>query len=178
VLSDRTTLLVTHDVLDALLLADRVVVVEQGRVVEEGPTAEVLSRPRSAFAARIAGLDLVAGTWDGEAVVAPPYAVRGLTDDPAPAPGSPAVAVFAPSAVSVFRHAPGGSPRNAFAAVVTDLEPLGDRIRVRTAAAGQHLAAEITPAAVAELGLGPGSPVQLTVKATEVRVYAAGRRTP
>ena len=175
VLADRTALLVTHDALDALLLADRVVVVEGGRVVEEGPTASVLSEPRSAFAARVAGLDLVEGTWDGEAVVAPPFAVRGLTDDPAPRVGSPAVAVFAPSAVSVFRDAPGGSPRNTFAAVVTDLEPLGDRIRVRTESAGRHLAAEVTPSAVADLGLGPGSPVQLTVKATEVRVYAAGR---
>ncbi|HEX2892622.1 MAG TPA: ATP-binding cassette domain-containing protein [Marmoricola sp.] len=175
VLADRTVLLVTHDALDALLLADRVVVVEGGRVVEEGPTTAVLSRPRSAFAARIAGLDLVAGTWDGESVVAPPLAVRGLSEEPAPAPGSPAVAVFSPTAVSVFQHAPGGSPRNTFPAVVTDLEPLGDRIRVRTEAAGQHLAAEITPTAVAELGLGPGAEVLLSVKATEVRVYAAGR---
>jgi molybdopterin-binding protein len=174
VLADRTVLMVTHDALDALLLADRVVVVEDGRVVEDGPTGDVLSRPRSRFAARIAGLNLVAGTWDGEAVVAPPLAVRGLPTAPVPARGSEAVAVFAPSAVSVFAHAPGGSPRNTFAAVVTDLEPLGDRIRVGTEVAGRHLSAEITPGAVAELGLGPGTRVQLTVKATEVAVHASG----
>jgi len=174
VLADRTVLLVTHDALDALLLADRVVVVEHGRVVEDGPTGDVLSRPRSRFAARIAGLNLVAGTWDGGAVVAPPLAVRGLASTPIPGAGSPAVAVFAPSAVSVFAHAPGGSPRNTFPAVVTGLEPLGDRIRVGTDVAGLHLSAEITPGAVAELGLGPGSRVQLTVKATEVAVHASG----
>jgi molybdopterin-binding protein len=175
VLADRTVVLVTHDALDALLLADRVVVLEDGRVVEDGPTAEVLARPRSAFAARIAGLNLVAGTWDGDAVVAPPLTVRGMAADPGPVVGDAAVAVFAPRAVSVFRDAPGGSPRNAFAAVVTDLEPLGDRIRVRTDLAGRHLSAEITPAAVADLALGPGSAVQLTVKATEVTVYPSGR---
>jgi molybdopterin-binding protein len=177
VLADRTVLLVTHDALDALLLADRVVVVDGGRVVEAGTTTEVLTRPRSAFAARIAGLNLVAGTWDGDTVAAAPLAVRGLVGEPAPQPGQEAVAVFAPSAVSVFRDAPSGSPRNTFAAAVTDLEPMGDRIRVRTDAAGLHLAADVTPAAVAELGLGPGSAVQLTVKATEVTIYASSRAT-
>jgi molybdopterin-binding protein len=175
VLADRTVVLVTHDALDALLLADRVVVVEDGHVVEEGPTSEVLSRPRSPFAARIAGLNLVAGRWDGRAVEAGPIQVRGLAADPVPEPGTTAVAVFAPSAVSVYRDAPVGSPRNTIPALVTDLEPLGDRIRVRTDAAGHRLAAEITPAAVADLALAPGSRVQLTVKATEVAVHAAGK---
>jgi molybdopterin-binding protein len=175
VLADRTVLLVTHDALDALLLADRVVVVEAGRVVEQGATAEVLSRPRSTFAARIAGLNLVAGRWDGGAVVAPPLVIRGLAAPPTPTVGSDAVAVFAPSAVSVFREAPIGSPRNTLAARVTDLEPLGDRIRVRTDVGGRHVAAEITPAALADLALTPGDDVRLTVKATEVMVYASGR---
>ncbi|HET6167179.1 MAG TPA: ATP-binding cassette domain-containing protein, partial [Marmoricola sp.] len=173
VLADRSVVLVTHDALDALLLADRVVVLEDGRVVEDGPTADVLARPRSAFAARIAGLNLVPGTWDGQAVVAGPLAVRGLPEEAAPSPGGDAVAVFAPSAVSIFRAPPQGSPRNTFAAVVADLEPLGDRIRVLTDVDGHHLSAEITPGAVAELGLGPGSRVHLVVKATEVAVFAA-----
>jgi molybdopterin-binding protein len=177
VLVDRTVLLVTHDALDALLLADRVVVVEEGRVVEDGTTTEVLTRPRSVFAARIAGLNLVSGRWDGSAVASDALAVRGLGGEPAPVTGKEAVAVFAPSAVSVFREAPSGSPRNAFPAVVTELEPLGDRVRVRTDASGHRIAADVTPAAVADLGLGPGSAVQLTVKATEVTIYAASRAT-
>ncbi|KRC33095.1 ABC transporter permease [Oerskovia sp. Root22] len=63
----RTTLLVTHDLLDVLLLADRAVVLEEGRVVEDGPAREVLTRPRSRFAARLAGINLLAGvaTDDG-----------------------------------------------------------------------------------------------------------------
>src|ERR671916_1117461 len=62
VLQDRLAIIVTHQVIDALVLADRVVVLEGGRVVEQGPTREVLTRPRSAFAARLAGLNLISGT--------------------------------------------------------------------------------------------------------------------
>ena len=68
VLTGRTAIVVTHDPLDALLLADRVVVLESGRVVEEGPSKDVLARPRSAFAGRLAGLNLVRGTWHDDAV--------------------------------------------------------------------------------------------------------------
>lgn len=172
VLADRTTVLVTHHVLDALLLADRVVVVEGGRVVEQGPTADVLTRPRSAFAARFAGLNLLAGTADP----ADPAAVRrpdgtvlhGTPGDPRPVAGEAAVAVFRPSAVAVHREPPGGSPRNVLPAVVTELEPLGDAVRVRAG----DLAADVTPAAVAELGLAPGTAVTFVVKATEVDLYA------
>ena len=173
VLADRSAVLVTHDVLDALLLADRVVVVEDGRVVEAGPTGAVLTRPRSSFAARIAGLDMVAGTWRGGAVVTHDgTAVTGLPEDPAPADGDRAVAVFRPSAVSVFREPPGGSPRNCLSVVVTELEPHGDQVRVRaTRAPGQSLAADVTVHAAADLDLAPDAEVVFVVKASEVTVY-------
>ena len=172
VLADRTALIVTHDLLDALLLADRVVVIEAGRVVEDGATRELLTRPRSGFAARIAGLNLVTGRWDGTAV-AGDLVVHGLPGEDPPVPGAPAVAVFSPTAVSVFREPPGGSPRNALAATITDLEPRGDRFRVHALAGRTRLEAEVTAAAVAELGLVPGDLVNLIVKATEVSVHAA-----
>jgi molybdate transport system ATP-binding protein len=163
VLADRTVVLVTHDVLDALLLADRVVVLDGGRIVEAGPTADVLERPRSAFAARIAGLNLVSGTWRDGAV----GGVHGIAAGPEPAEGTAAVAVFRPSAVSVFRAAPGGSPRNSLPVTVTDLEPRGDQVRVRA----DHLAADITVQSAAELDLTPGTTVVFAVKASEVAVY-------
>jgi molybdate transport system ATP-binding protein len=166
VLAGRTTVLVSHDVLDAVLLADRVAVVEDGRVVEEGPTAQVLSRPTSTFAARIAGLNLVRGTASGSSVVSPSLRIEGLADEPLH-DGQEAVAVFSPNAVSVFRQRPLGSPRNSVDTVVTELEPHGHQVRVRTA----YLSADITPAAVAELDLVPGTPVVLSVKASEVAVY-------
>ncbi len=169
VLRDRSAVVVTHDVLDALLLADRVVVVEAGRVVEQGPSAEVLSRPRSGFAARIAGLNLVAGLWRDDAVHASSgRRVEGVVSGPDPTPGSPVVAVFRPHAVSVFRSRPGGSPRNSLEVEVTELEPRGDQLRVRAA----DLSADITMHAAAELDLTPGTRVLFSVKATEVEVYA------
>ncbi|GAA4051181.1 ATP-binding cassette domain-containing protein [Arthrobacter methylotrophus] len=174
VLSGRRALIITHDVLDALMLADRVIVMEKGRIVEEGATREVLRRPRSQFAAGLAGVNLMAGTVteDGLRTVAtgelPSLHVAGHLDDEAE-PGQPGVAAFPPSAVSVFLDAAHGSPRNSFPVGITDLEPHGDHIRVRAG----DLAADITPAASAELGLEPGSRVHFVVKATAVQVYAA-----
>ncbi|HKU30887.1 sulfate/molybdate ABC transporter ATP-binding protein [Arthrobacter sp. NyZ413] len=174
VLTGRRALIITHDVLDALMLADRVIVMEKGRIVEEGATKEVFRRPRSPFAAGLAGVNLLAGTVTEDGLRTPAAAevgslhVAGLLDEEAE-PGRPGVAAFPPSAVSVFPDAAHGSPRNSFPVSITDLEPHGDHIRVRAG----DLAADITPAASAELGLGPGSHVYFVVKATAVQVYAA-----
>ncbi len=169
VLRDRAAVIVTHDVLDALLLADRVVVIEEGQVVEQGPTAQLLSRPRSAFGARIAGLNMVRGAMEERGVRgAGGILVAGLASQQV-ARGDAAVAVFRPSAVGVYRHPPGGSPRNVFAVTITELEPLGEQIRVRT----PGLSADVTPAAVAELDLAPGTRVHFAVKASEVAIYRA-----
>lgn len=168
VLEGRTAVIVTHDVLDALLLADRVAVLEQGRVVEEGPGARVLRQPTSAFAARLAGFNLVAGTWrDSRLVAADGRAVHGHVTEPAPREGDPVVAVFRPAAVGVFTTPPGGSPRNRLDVTITDLEPRGDQIRVHAG----DLTADITPQAAAELDLAPGARVQFAVKSAEVDIY-------
>jgi molybdate transport system ATP-binding protein len=185
--SPKTTgLLVTHDVLDALVLADRVIVMTDGSIVEQGRTRDVLTRPRSPFAARIAGLNLVPGvgsagglrTADGTAV-AGQDAGEGLAD------GSAAVAVFPPSAVAVFRDRPDGSPRNVVEVRLAGMEPRGEVIRLRAEPVDggppwvAGLAADVTPAAVADLAgaevLAPGARLWFAVKATEVQVHAAAR---
>jgi molybdate transport system ATP-binding protein len=167
VLKGRSALVVTHDLLDALLLADRVLVLEDGRVAEEGPTREVLTRPRSGFAARLAGLNMLTGTWHDGAVIGDHGRVEGLAQEPPPSDGRPAVAVFRPQAVSVFHQRPVGSPRNAFRVRLSDLEVRGDQVRLH---AGQ-LTAEITAHAAADLDVRVGSEVDFVVKATEVAVY-------
>lgn len=167
VLADRTAVVVTHDVLDALLLADRVVVLDEGDVVEHGRTQEVLARPRSAFTARIAGLNMVRGTAEGQGVrSADGVLVEGIADQPVPS-GEPAVAVFRPSAVGVYREPPGGSPRNVMTEVISELEPRGDQVRIRAST----LSADVTAPAIAELNLAPGVQVILAVKASEVAIY-------
>ena len=134
----QTALLVTHDALDALVLADRVIVLDRGRIVEQGPAREVLARPRSAFSARIAGLDLVPGTVDGAGLrTADGVELHGHAVEVER--GETAVAVFPPSAVSVHATRPEGSPRNVFRVRVAALEPRGDTVRLRASApAGGH----------------------------------------
>lgn len=161
----RTAVLVTHDPLDALALADRVVVLDGGRVVEEGPVRRVLARPRSAFAARIAGINLVSGVVNADGTVQ--FAggvVHGAASEPL-APHSAAVATFSPAAVSVYADLPHGSPRNHIHVTITEIENRGDVIRLRSAE--PELMADITPAAAADLDLVPGSRVHFVVKATE-----------
>ena len=177
----QTTLLVTHDVVDAVVLADRLVVLAEGRVVEAGPTAEVLARPRSAFGARIAGLDLVTGTASGDGLTTPEGAtVHGIASEKIPG-GEPAVAVFPPSAVAVHRDRPDGSPRNVLPVRLAALEPQGEVVRLRAAASPDGppwvagLAADVTPAAVAELDVEPGDDLWFAVKATEVAVHPRRR---
>ncbi|KAA1400277.1 sulfate/molybdate ABC transporter ATP-binding protein [Aeromicrobium ginsengisoli] len=169
VLAGRSAIIVTHDVLDALLLADRVVVMEGGRIVEEGPTKEVLERPRSTFGAGIAGLNLMRGRSVGTAVcTASGSLVSGLSDESLPE-DTDAVAVFSPSAVGVYVEPPAGSPRNVFASTIRELEPRGAQVRVRT----DELSADVTLPVVAELDLVPGKQVFLVVKASEVTIYPA-----
>ncbi|MFZ0531500.1 MAG: TOBE domain-containing protein, partial [Propionicimonas sp.] len=174
-LGGRTAVLVTHEVLDIWTIADRLAVLAHGRVVEIGPAPDVLTRPRSAFVARLSGTNLFTGTGavsGGGLVVAAGLELRGLSDPDQPlTPGRPGLATIAPSAVSVHLVAPGGSPRNAWPAVVTGIEPRGDQVRVRLEVGGQPLLADLTAASVAELQLRLGREVWAVVKATQVRLY-------
>ena len=167
VLADRIALIVTHQVIDALMLADRVVVLDAGRVVEQGPTKEVLTRPRSAFTARLAGLNLVTGSATADGLRADDgTTLFGLVN--AAMAGTRAVAVFTPGAVAVYVDPPKGSPRNVIDDRVEVVEPNGTLVRVRGAGG---LAADITPAAAVELGLHTGAAVWFVVKAAEIAVY-------
>jgi len=176
----QTAVLVTHHVLDALVLADQVIVLAEGRVVEQGPAREVLARPRSPFAARIAGLNLVPGTaCEHGLCTADGVVVTGLMPE-AVVPGAPVVAVFPPTAVAAYRDEPKGSPRNVVAVTLGAVEPHGDTLRLRAAADPGRpwtdgLAADVTPAAVADLGAEPGSRLWFTVKATEVAIHPVTR---
>jgi molybdate transport system ATP-binding protein len=170
---DRSAIVVSHDLLDAVLLSNRIIVLDGGAVVEQGRTAEVLRHPTSSFAARLAGLNLVRGTAQ-DGALRPAHGgagVGGVVRTPL-STGESATAVFSPNAVSVFLDPPHGSPRNVFAVTVTELEPREDRVRIRAATAeGESLAADVTPAAVGDLDLYPGRRVFFTVKATSVTLY-------
>lgn len=166
----RSAILVTHDLLDVLALADRVVVMESGRIVEDGPPARVLTAPTSRFAARIAGVNLVAGTVGDDGALRSAEGTRWFGSGGDAASGRSAVAVFRPAAVAVYREAPHGSPRNAVAVTIAELDARGLGVRVRAAGA-PGLAADITAEAAAELRLAPGERVYFAVKAHEVAIH-------
>ena len=174
VLTDRTAVIVTHDLLDALLLAQRVIVLDHGRIVESGATAEVIEHPRTPFTARIAGLNLVLGRTEDRGVRGVDGAlVEGLFRIEM-GPGELAVAVFSPSSVAVYDEPPHGSPRNTVPVIITELEPRDAQVRVRAhTSRGQTLVADVTAPAVGELDLYPGKQCTFAVKATAVTIYPA-----
>lgn len=171
----RSTVLITHDVLDVVTLADRVVIIEDGRVVESGAATAVLAAPRSRFGARFAGINLVAGVAgaDGALTTGWGQVWHGSAAGDV-APGDPAVALFAPAAVAVYPDRPHGSPRNTVEVTVAELDGRGTTIRVRADEqpdGAPGLAADITAESAAAMHLAPGHRVYFTVKAQEVAVH-------
>jgi molybdate transport system ATP-binding protein len=163
-----TRLLVTHDPLEAMALADRLVVLEGGRVTQTGSPAEVSERPRSGYAAELVGVNLYRGRADGGAVE---LAGGGRLIAAGDHHGEVFAAVH-PRAVALHRRLPEGTPRNVLSGTADTVDVVGDRVRVRVA--GQvPIVAEVTPAAVGELRLADGGPVWASVKATEITVYPA-----
>ncbi|MCI3934631.1 ABC transporter permease [Streptomyces sp. AN091965] len=161
-------LLVTHDPVEAVSLADRVLVLEDGRALQDASPAEVTRRPRSPWVARMLGSNALAGTGTGDGTLLLADGGRLVAADPL-GEGTPALAVIPPEAVSLHLEHPEGSPRNVWHGTVREITAVGSRLRVLvTAEKAPDLVAEITPQAAAELGLADGTPVYTSVKATEV----------
>lgn len=170
-----TTLLVSHDIAEVLSLASHMIVMGEGRIVEEGEPARVLASPASVFAARLAGLNIVSG---------PPVARPGMvgvrvgdgalwaaSDSVAPGEESARVALtFPPEAVALSREEAHASPRSVLPGVVAGIDVDGSLVSVRVALAeGVSVSARVTAAAWSELGLGVGEGLWVSVKATQVR---------
>ncbi len=161
-----TRVLVTHDPVEAMTLADRLVVLEGGRVSQAGTPAEVSARPRSRYVAELVGLNLLRGRAAGTRVELPGGAALVTAEGHA----GEVFCVIHPRAVALHRARPDGTPRNVWPATSEALDLVGDRVRVRLT--GEvPLVAEVTPAAAAELRLADGGRVWAAVKATEVTVY-------
>jgi len=143
---DGITLLVTHDAIDALTLADQVWVLDDGTIAQVGPPVEVAARPLTDHVARLVGLNVL--ETDG----------RFMS--------------FSPTLVTVSLDEPSGSARHRWSGAITSLAPHGDAVRVLVSGE-RDLLADVTPAAVTELELVPGRRVWLSVKETAVRTYRA-----
>ncbi|MFF7366135.1 ABC transporter ATP-binding protein [Streptomyces tricolor] len=166
---DAVSVLVTHDPLDAMVLADRLVVVEDGRVVQEGTPADIARHPRTDYIAQLVGLNLYRGRATGHTVRLDAGPSIATTEELS----GPVFVAFPPSAVTLFRDRPAGaSARNLWRCEVAGLETHGDQIRADLT--GElPLAADLTTVAAAELDLHPGAPVWATVKATQTHAYPA-----
>ncbi|MCN9242962.1 ABC transporter ATP-binding protein [Streptomyces sp. RY43-2] len=166
---EAVAVLVTHDPLDAMVLADRLVVIERGQVVQEGSPADIARRPRTDYIAQLVGLNLYRGRADGHTVRLDTGAAITTTEELS----GPAFVAFPPGAVTLHLDRPSGSSaRNLWRCEVSGLETHGDQIRVDLT--GElPLAADLTTIAAAELGLHPGALVWAAVKAAQTHAYPA-----
>ncbi|MEU0631302.1 ABC transporter ATP-binding protein [Streptomyces sp. NPDC005989] len=165
---EAVAVLVTHDPLDAMVLADRLVVVEDGEVVQEGSPADIARHPRTDYIAQLVGLNLYRGHADGHTV----RLDTGPAITTAEVLSGPVFVAFPPSAITLYRSRPSGSSaRNLWRCEVAGLETHGDQIRAALTG-GLPLAADLTAVAAAELDLHPGAEVWATVKAAQTHAYA------
>jgi molybdate transport system ATP-binding protein len=143
---DGVTLLVTHDAMDALTLADRVVVLDGGEIAQVGTPRDVAAQPRTEHVARLVGLNVLR---EGDRYVS-----------------------FSPGVVTVSLVEPEGSARHRWPGVIAHATPHGTSVRLLVTGA-RELLADVTPEATAELGLVPGREVWLSVKESAVSSYSA-----
>lgn len=164
---EGVTVLVTHDPVDALALADHVVIVEGGAVTQAGTIAEVTTRPRTRYVADLVGVTLLRGVADGHTV----RLAGGSAVDVADPVDGPTLVMIRPSSVSLHHQRHDTSARNQWSCRIAGFDLLGDRVRVRLD--GEvGLVAEVTPASVAAMGLRDGDEVWATVKATDLVTYS------
>jgi len=171
--------LVTHDPVEAMTLADRLVLLEDGLVTQTGTPDEVRRRPATRYAAEFVGTNLFEGelvpdqegvgvlrTGGGELTVVWPEHL-------APAPVADVRATLSPAEIALHTEEPHGSARNVFRGSVEEVATVGGRARVRLRTA-PPLVAEITPGSAERLGIVPGRDVWVSCKAVEIRLMVPG----
>lgn len=160
----------THDPLDAMVLADRLVVIEDGRVVQDGTPSDIARHPRTDYIAQLVGLNLYKGRAEGHTVhlegvedlEASPATTTTTTITTTEDLTGPVFVAFPPSAVTLYRDRPtGSSARNLWQCEVGGLETHGDQIR-----------ADLT----GELPWPPTSPPSPPPNSTCTRARRSGRR--
>ncbi len=171
-----TVVLVSHDLIDLVSLAQRVVVVEAGQVVDDGAADQVLRRPRSRFVADLAGVTVLAGTVSSQGVhtdvgVLGIVAVKQAGGDSYDvwSGGSSVEIVVPPEAFRVSLDGAGsGWP------VVVDeisMSPAGLALTVT----GHGSTRVLLPRSIAvEAGVAPGDRITLGIDPCAICIYSAG----
>jgi molybdate transport system ATP-binding protein len=164
--SNAANVLVTHDLLDAVALGDRMVVIQDGQIVQTGTPAEVTARPRSRYVADLVGVNLLRGTAHGTVLE---VEGGGQLTCAEPATG-PVLAVIAPAAVSVYRQRPEGQEHNTWPGQISAVDLMGDRVRVRIDGT-PTITAEVPPAAVDDLKLDDGGQLWASASPAAITTY-------
>jgi molybdate transport system ATP-binding protein len=164
--SSAANVLVTHDLLDAVALCDRMIVIEHGQIVQAGTPAEVTARPRSNYVADLTGVNLMRGTASGSVL---DLDGGGRLTCASPATG-PTLAVIAPAAVVVSRQRPEREEVNTWQGRVSAVDLMGDRVRVRIDGT-PAITAEVPPAAVDQLKLDEGGDLWICLSPGAVTTY-------
>ena len=167
-------IVVTHEPLEAMALADRLIIIEEGRIVQTGTAAEIRNRPRSQYTASLVGLNFITGvivSRDGHTLIDTgngELAIAGHNLEP----GTAVRATIHPRAITLATPSerPSTSARNVIDAEVAGIELIGDRVRV-ILDGRPPLTAEVTVEALDELDLRQAQRVWAIVKATQVDVY-------
>lgn len=160
------TVLVTHQPMEAMAVADEIAVIEEGRITQRGDPRELQLRPRSAYVADFAGVNLLEGRSTGDRV----ELAGGATVAVAEAPMGDVFVAIHPNAIALYRMIPEGTPRNVWKLDISDIDLEGDRARVRLRG-DLTLVAEITRAAAIQLRLAEKGSVWASAKATQVQTY-------
>jgi molybdate transport system ATP-binding protein len=158
--------LVTHDLLDAVALANRMIVIENGGIVQSGSPAEVTAKPRSQYVADLTGVNLLRGTASGSTV----KLHGGGELVTANGNAGQVLAVVQPSAVLVHRERPDADSANLWSGGIGAVDLLGDRVRVRVDST-PSITAEVLPHDVDRLKLDDGGRLWASFPAEAASVY-------
>ena len=162
-----SVILVTHDPIDAYALADRLMIIEDGKVTHSGTVREVITQPRTQYVADLMGTNLIVGSAQGSVLTTGSTRVimaERIEGD--------VFAIIRPQAITLIKNQQSlSSARNSWPCTVTDIENFGERSRI-SLSGELDLIAEITVSAVSSLQLEVGDRVVAVVKATDIEVFA------
>jgi molybdate transport system ATP-binding protein len=165
------TVLVTHDPTDALVLANRIAILEDGRITQDGECDDLVAHPRTPFVAELFGLNFYRGWISGGPGLREVRVESVEFHVPSQAADGAIAIAFPPSAVTLFPHKPEGSARNTFQGIVRDISPLPERLRV-VLDCGVLIAADVVREAASSLHIERGQTMWISIKATAIQVYS------
>lgn len=168
-------ILVTHDPMDAVVLAARTLVLREGRVEQQGTTAEVLGHPRSPFVAAMAGVNLVTGAGEADGALRSEDGLRWRGRGDAVSTAAAGTCVFAPGSVRIH-HAPeqvgDASAVNGWRGTVAMMDPVPGGIRLFTA---EHprIAVDCPSTTALALGIRLGTSLSFSIAPDDLSVRSS-----